>query len=48
MKNSLIRCLVTEADGYEKTLTVPKAADYKVFLLSKESVPLTEALTDFD
>ena len=44
----LIRCLVTEADGYEKTLTVPKAADYKVFLLSKESVPLTEALTDFD
>ena len=44
----LIRCLVTDANGHEKPLTVPEAADYKVFLLSKDSVPLTEALTDFN
>ena len=44
----LIRCLVTDADGYEKTLTVPKAETYKVFLVTKDSVPLMEALTDQD
>ena len=43
----LIRCLAADAASVD-TVTVPKAETYKVFLVSKESKPLMEALTDQD
>ena len=43
----MIKCLVVDAKSADQ-VTVPNAEKYKVFLISKESIPLMEALTDQD